>query len=123
MKKLLFVYNADAGVANAIKDSLKKSLTPKKYECALCQITYGVAFMKPEWKKFIQSLPYEIEFLHRDEFTKQYGTQYKLPAIFSFENKKLIELVSVKDIESAGDLSELKEVVSRKLGNDENKKV
>ena len=84
MKKLLFVYNADAGLANALLDTAHKIFSPRTYACSLCGITYGLTSMRPEWKEFLQSLPVETRFLHRDEFLQQYPkhSNQALPAVF-----------------------------------------
>ncbi|MFW9877419.1 MAG: hypothetical protein ACFFG0_30385 [Candidatus Thorarchaeota archaeon] len=70
--KLIFVYNADSGAINLVKDFWKKILRPSSYECNLCKQTYGLFNVKKDWKSFIKNLNIETEFLHRDEFEKQY---------------------------------------------------
>lgn len=84
MKKLLFVYNADAGLANGLLDMAHKILSPRTYPCSLCGITYGATSMRPQWKQFLQSLPVETRFLHRNEFQQQFPgfKNLALPAVF-----------------------------------------
>jgi len=60
--KLLFIYNADSGIANALIDQGKKYLTPSEYACQLCMVSYGPLGMRKDWKKFVKRLPYEIVF-------------------------------------------------------------
>ncbi|SMB99010.1 hypothetical protein SAMN00120144_3663 [Hymenobacter roseosalivarius DSM 11622] len=84
MRKLLFVYNADAGLANGLLDMAHKILSPRTYPCSLCGITYGTTHMRPDWRQFLQSLPLESRFLHRDEFQQQFPglKNPALPAVF-----------------------------------------
>ena len=50
---LLFVYNADSGKLNALKDAIHKVVKPSTYPCSLCTVTYGNLGMKRTWKTFI----------------------------------------------------------------------
>lgn len=84
--KLIFVYNADSGILNAVKDAVHKTFKPQTYGCNLCAVTFGPVFMKSEWRRFIENLPVPVEFLHRDEFTEQYGADGRaFPAVFALE--------------------------------------
>ena len=89
--KLIFVYNADSGVANALLDSVHKVVSPSTYSCNLCNITYGVISEKKEWKEFRESSNIEMVFLHKDEFLKQYRSKwlpkYEFPIILSKEKE------------------------------------
>ena len=71
MSTLLFVYNADGGLANALLDTGRRIFRPSQYECALCMVTYGPFGMKNDWKRFTSELPYKVSFLHRNELTKK----------------------------------------------------
>ncbi|GAB2467001.1 hypothetical protein GCM10011375_32120 [Hymenobacter qilianensis] len=101
MKKLLFVYNADAGLANALLDTAHKIFSPRTYACSLCGITYSLTSMRAEWKEFLQALPVEARFLHRDEFQQQFPAHSKqeLPAVF-WENgsHELIPLLTATEM-------------------------
>ena len=68
---LIFVYNADSGILNALKDGVIKIVSPSSYQCRLCGLTFGTATMKSEWRSFIDSLGLEVSFLHKDEFHEQ----------------------------------------------------
>jgi hypothetical protein len=70
MKSIIFVYNADSNLASAMLDVGRRILTPKKYPCTLCKITYGPFGMKQDWKAFTKSLPFESSFLHKDKIPK-----------------------------------------------------
>jgi len=115
--KLIFVYNADSSVFSQVSDAVKKVVTPSKYECNLCMITYGAISMKDEWREFLDALPFEKEFLHRDEFQKQYPEleSTKLPAIFISKNNALSLLVSADDINMQKNVDGLKNIINGKI--------
>ena len=110
MKKLIFVYNANSGLMSATIDALHKTFRPSTYQCQLCALTYGMTGMKGEWKKFVEGLPYEAEFLHKDEFEEQYpGHQLAAPSAHCYVHGQLDELISAKDFDSFDTLEELKQ--------------
>lgn len=41
-RNIIFIYNAKGGQWNYLIDTLHKYLSPKTYECNLCQITYDL---------------------------------------------------------------------------------
>ena len=80
---LVFVYNADSGVFNALADLAHKTLSPDTYSCNLCALTYSSLGMRRKWKRFIEKLGRPVEFLHRDELREHLGLEeVPLPAIF-----------------------------------------
>jgi len=82
--KLIFVYNADSGLLNAIKDLIHKNVSPETYPCSLCAVTYNNLGMRREWRQFIQQLGRTVEFLHRDELEEKYAVKdVLLPAAFT----------------------------------------
>ena len=111
--KLIFVYNADSSVFSQVSDAVKKIVTPSKYECNLCMVTYGAISMKDEWREFLDALPFEKEFLHRDEFHKQHPElkSTKLPTIFISQNNTLNPLVSADEIILQKNIKDLKELL------------
>ncbi len=48
IRRLILIYNADAGKLSALVDSARKVL--KLNGCALCSITHGLAGEKDEWR-------------------------------------------------------------------------
>ena len=72
MQQLIFVYNADSGWFNSLTDAVHKMVSPSTYQCSLCALTYGNVSMKKEWREFIESLPFDVLFLYKDEFIKHY---------------------------------------------------
>jgi hypothetical protein len=76
---LVFVYNADAGWFNMVTDIAHKIFSPATYPCSLCDLTYGVFKIRPEWDAFVRSTPLPLVFLHRDEFIEQYPALQHTP--------------------------------------------
>lgn len=80
--RLIFVYNADGGVVNMLKDGLHKLLKPSTYPCSLCALTYGPVMMRGQWRRFVNGLGVPVIFHHRDDFAAAYGElDVPLPAI------------------------------------------
>lgn len=71
--------------------------------------------MKNKWKTFIQQLPVEVLFLHKDKFVKEYKLQPKLPAIFIKENDKLNLFITDKEINNCTSLQQLKDLITTQL--------
>jgi hypothetical protein len=114
-KTLLFVYNADSGFLNAIKDGIVKITDPKKYGCNLCGLTYGLATMKESWRRFLNTLPVESKFLHRDEYRKQYQDNTNLPATFIEEDGKLILIINSEEFKELSTLEGLEILLRKRL--------
>ena len=114
-EQLIFVYNADSDLYSTVTDFAHKILSPLTYQCQLCALTYGNFTVKQEWQSFIEKLPINTVFLHRDEFKKQYKIQSALPAIFISVNGATREMVTKQEIESCRSLQELKNLVTEKL--------
>jgi hypothetical protein len=117
-KKLVFVYNADSDVISLVKDFWKKILRPSSYQCRLCGVTYGAFSMKKDWKKFINNLNIDTEFLHRDEFEKKYDLKdAKYPSAYLHQDGKLTLLISQEEMNSVMDLDEMEALVLSKINN------
>lgn len=115
--KLIFVYNADSGLLNALKDTAHKIVAPNTYACNLCRVTFGPLSMKDEWRAYVEALPHDIEFLHRDEFKERFPkqTDAKLPALFIVENEQTKLCLSADDINKVKGVHELIERVDAAL--------
>ncbi len=115
-EKLIFIYNADSGFRNMVIDSAHKIFSPGTYECSLCDITYGAFTENKVWQKFRDKSIVEMEFLHKDEFTKAYrskfGHKFGFPIVLVSVNAGLDVLVKTEELnamESAKDLIALLE--------------
>ena len=72
--------------------------------------------MKSDWKKFVASLPYEVEFLHKDEFkTTHVGHAIQAPALISSDSDQFTTLISTNDFSLIESLEELKIQVTNAL--------
>jgi len=117
-KKLLFIYNADSDVISVVKDFWKKILRPSSYQCNLCQQTFGAFSMKKDWKDFINSLDIEVEFLHKDEFEKQYNDiNAEYPSAYLKQNGGLTLLITQDEMNAAKSLDEMEALVLSKIEN------
>ena len=115
MKKIVFVYNANSGFFSSIKDTVHKTVSPKTYQCNLCQVTFGVFSMKDEWREFVGKLSYEVEFLHKDEFIKKYRIiEYEFPNAFVVNGKPEL-LIGSGEINSAKSIEDLKTLVQQRI--------
>jgi hypothetical protein len=117
-KKLVFVYNADSGAINLVKDFWKKMIRPSKYECNLCFQTFGAFSMKKDWKQFINNLNIDSEFLHRNEFEAKYKIKdANYPSAYLNDNGNLTLLISDKEMNSVQNLDEMEALVLNKVNN------
>src|SRR5687768_11489025 len=96
---LVFVYNADSGVFNALADAAHKIFSPRTYACNLCALTHTAVGMRGEWRRFLEGLGPPPEFLHADELGARYGVSgVPLPALFRREGERLSVLAGADAI-------------------------
>ncbi|MBX7483418.1 hypothetical protein [Qipengyuania qiaonensis] len=114
---LLMVYNADSGIFNALTDAVRKTVSPDTYECSLCAVTYGMVSMRRDWRKFLDRLPVEKKFYHRDDFSRDYPDRpIPLPAILLDRgDRDPATLVGSEELGRITDLSELIELTQTRL--------
>jgi hypothetical protein len=106
--KLVFVYNADNGLFNAIAATAHRIFSPATYECSLCLYTYGVRGMHREWKRFLESLECRLVFYYRKEFRADYPhLDCHLPAVLVERGNGLELLLASDEIKACGTLEEL----------------
>jgi hypothetical protein len=113
---LVFVYNADSGILNALNDGILKVLSPATYDCRLCGLTFGVMSMKNPWRTFISGLGVPVKFLHRDEFQERFlleGAEF--PSAYIVEGEELRTFISVEEMNGLESLEELMELVRVRL--------
>ncbi len=115
-EEIIFVYNADSGPLNSIKDFTWRIASPDTYPSNLCAVTYSNFGMKDEWREFTKGLDQKVEFLHRDEFRERYGEKgYQFPASFVRTDSSLELLISSEEMNECDDLEEMIELVESKL--------
>jgi hypothetical protein len=116
MSNLIFVYNADSGVLNALKDWAHKIVSPQTYACSLCALTYDNLGMRRPLREFIQVLGYEFEFIYRDELADKHGIQdASLPAAFLLQDGELRLWIKSEVLDALQSLDELQDIVTQQL--------
>ena len=110
--KLIFVYNADSGMINTVKDIGHKLFSPQTYDCFLCSLTHGTFREEPGWKAFRQNNTTEMEFLHRDEFEQKYDRHEEYPVVLK-ESDTLEVVLSREQLSTLASLDSLIEEVSK----------
>lgn len=118
MEKLLFIYNANSGKLNASLDVLHKAFSPSTYNCNLCSITHGILQENETWKAFRKSGKEPMEFLHIDEFQKQYkskfGHKFSFPIVLAATENGLEVFISSEEINAIGQPEELIELIKER---------
>lgn len=110
--KLIFVYNAKSGKLNALFDIAHKILKPETYQCSLCALTHDALSEKKIWSDFKARTSLELEFLHKDEFEKQYGQTRDYPVIL--ENSDLLRtLIGPDELNRLRNVEELIERIEK----------
>lgn len=107
MKKLIFVYNANAGLVSTTLDIAHKLISPSTYQCELCQLTHGVFKEREVWKQFRENNKEELIFYHKDEFEKRYQARFDYPVVLESDNDKLkivLNSAQLAEIRDAADL-------------------
>jgi hypothetical protein len=108
---LVFVYNAESGLFNALSDAAHKIFSPRTYQCNLCALTHSALGMRREWRQFLDGLDVPLEFLHADELRARYGVAgVPLPAIFrrgGGDVEVFIDAEAINACRTLGDLERL----------------
>jgi signal transduction histidine kinase/DNA-binding response OmpR family regulator len=115
--RIVFVYNADNGLFNAMADWSHKFFSPQTYQCSLCRYTFGMVGMLVPWRNFLQTLSFPSTFLHRDEFRPRYPqfVSMPLPVILVEKAARTEVLINAEDIQKTGGLETLIQLVEVRL--------
>lgn len=112
MSAIIFVYNADSGLLNALTDTAHKLLAPETYQCRLSTITGTALGPKRRWREFVCSLGRAVEFLHRNELRRAYAIDgIPLPAMFLRDKGELHLALAADAINRCRSIDELEELV------------
>lgn len=116
--RLIFIYNADSGLRNALLDGAHKALSPNTYQCNLCDLTYGVFKERKAWKKFRQEMQWNMEFLHKDEFKKQYaskfGHKFEFPIVLIALDDELQVFISARELNELKTMEALIDLINKR---------
>jgi hypothetical protein len=109
--QLIFVYNADSGILNLLKDAAHKMLRPQTYPCSLCALTYGAVSEKRRWREFRENDDRNMRFLHKDEFEAEFNQRFDYPLILE-QNSPPGEAGNLSVVFDSQALNELQDVDS-----------
>ncbi|SHJ12212.1 hypothetical protein SAMN04488096_108164 [Mesonia phycicola] len=119
MKNILFVYKANSGKANAVLDSIHKIVKPETYSCGLCKLTHGIFTENKKWRDFKLETIHNLEFLHKDEFEKQYaskfGSKFNFPIVLLKNADEFELLVSAKELNTFKSTEDLITVIKERV--------
>jgi hypothetical protein len=107
-ERLLIVYNAEAGIAAGVKDSIHKLLRPETYPCSLCALTHGTLRMDRSWKRFIERMPIDVRVYHRPDFRACYpDLDLPLPAVLTEQGHTPRVLLGAEELRTIGSVDAL----------------
>ena len=116
VQKLLFIYNANSGLRNLLIDGAHKILSPKTYDCNLCDITFGAFSENSRWKKFRKESELPMEFLHKDEFKKEYASKfskkYDFPIVLAVTHSGMEIMVNTHELNALAKAEDLMHLIS-----------
>ena len=114
--EIILVYNAWGGIYPGLVDFVHKEFFPKSYPCNLCYQTFGTFSMKKEWRLFIDSLPYKITELHKDNFERRFEPEnLQLPVVLLSDGKQVQILFSAAELNQYKSLEELVAAIQEKV--------
>jgi hypothetical protein len=102
--RLIFIYNADGGIAQGIMDSVHKTLSPSTYPCSLCAITYGMFTMDRRWRAWLKALPIPSVFYHKGDSPYR---DFPLPVILIERGGQIETLVSAERLDGLQTVDDL----------------
>ena len=102
--RLIFVYNADGGIAQGIMDSMHKTLSPSTYPCSLCAITYGAFTMDRRWRAWLNGLAVPSVFYHKDDSPYR---DIALPVVLVERGGQIATLVSAERLDTLASVDAL----------------
>ena len=114
--RLVFVFNAEAGLAHGLLDSIHKIISPSTYPCALCAITHGAVSMRRAWRLWLQRIDLPAQFFHRSDFRRAWPNErLDLPAILLEQNGQLTTLFAADEFSGVDDVNRLISVLETRL--------
>ena len=119
---LVFVWNADAGMLNAIRDSLHKWISPETYSCKLCALTHGFSSARRDWKDFLLNFERPAYFYYRDN-VEDTGILFNFPKtyplVLELYKGQWLPLLNAEDFDEISSLEELIETLKTKISDRE----
>lgn len=102
--QFVLVYSVGSSVLDDVKGVVQKAVG-KGSVCALCNMTYGVATMKPEWREFVGSLENEPIVYHSDEIPQDVqvfldSSSTKIPVVLEKLDEGYRVLITKSELDS-----------------------
>ncbi len=118
--RLVFVYNANAGLLAGAIDSVHKTLSPDSYACNLCAVTHGIFAMRPQWRQYLKELPIDADFYHRPDFRVAFPqlAGERLPLVGRVEQEQFTILLDADALGKIATVDELVAALQTKLAID-----
>jgi hypothetical protein len=114
--RLIFVYNANAGLLAGMMDSIHKLVSPATYVCKLCALTHGLFTMDPRWRDWLRRLPLPATFHHKQDFEMAHpAARFALPVILLEQPGNLQEFVSAAEMNACADVDALMTLLGKRL--------
>ena len=108
MKQLIFVYNAQSGLINRVRDMGNKLISPSTYSCNLCVITHNTFSEKRVWARFRKQGKIDMAFYHYDEFENIFpGLDFDYPVVLLKTGEQLTELLSAEELNHMSNVEDL----------------
>jgi hypothetical protein len=102
-----------------ILDSAHKILSPKTYQCSLCDITYGAFTENSSWRKFRKAADVNMEFLHKDEFAKAYkskfGYKFTFPIVLAESSDGLDIFIKTEELDGLENSKDLIALIQERI--------
>lgn len=96
---IIFIYNANSGILNLLKDVAHKIMSPSTYPCSLCNLTYNTFNENPTWRAYRKNKSSQFIFLHKDEFENQYPVAtFKYPTVLKEDHGQLERLLQPSEL-------------------------
>lgn len=123
MAKLIFIYNADAGLVNTALDIAHKVLSPDTYSCNLCMLTHDTFTERSAWQAFRESYSVPMEFLHKDEYEQKVNGQSSLksknthsyPIILKEDQGQIDIFIDTPELNEIKDVNRLINTIQERL--------
>ncbi len=115
--EILFAYNANSGLFNALTDYVHRQITPSTYNCNLCLITYDNWDRNERWATYIDSLPVEVNFTYKNTISQYKNLEFEvqLPMAFLIENNNVSIFITAEELNSCVDENALIDMFESKL--------
>ena len=116
VKKIIFIYNASDDLLSVSFDFIHKIASPSTYQCSLCKVTYGNFRMHQEWKNYITSVPFEIEFLYKNNYLDYHENLMaeEFPVAYKYDGNSYEVFISKNEFDLCDNLDDLINLMNRK---------